>query len=94
MKTFNEWVEEKKPSIFRSTYYALPTEEQLNEFGDYPDLTSDEIVDGFGYTIIGRGMNSPENKQKIIQSIEMLIEKYPDRKTYKEALEKVRGNIN
>ena len=97
VQTFNEWMSlkesnlwerhgEKLPSIFRRTYYALPTDEQLEEFQQYPDLTADEILDGFSYTIVGRGMDSPKNKQMIVDSIQMLSDRYPQKQTYKEAL--------
>jgi hypothetical protein len=97
VKTFNEWVQIQEgtiwedhksnlPSIFTRTYYALPTTEQVEEFEKYPNLTAEEIVQGFGYTIVGRGVNSPENSKKIIESIRMLVDRYPDREEYKEAL--------
>lgn len=76
-----------KPSIFQYTIYRLPTEEELNEFAEFPNLTAKDIEKGFGYTIIGRGMASPKNKQMIINSIQMLIERYPENDVYKEALE-------
>ena len=96
VKTFNEWVklqectiwEDHKdlPSIFTRTYYALPTTEQVEEFEKYPNLTAEEIVQGFGYTIVGRGVSSPDNCKKIIESIRLLVDRYPDREEYKEAL--------
>lgn len=96
---FKVWVEstiwekhKELPSIFTRTYYALPTKEQIEEFKNYQDLSVDDIVQGFGYTIVGRGVNSPDNCQKIVQSIEMLANQYPERKVYKEALVKAKRN--
>jgi hypothetical protein len=98
--TFTEWMSLREstiwekpgdlPSIFMSTYYALPTSKQLDEFQKYPDLSVDDIVQGFGYTIVGRGTSSPDNCQKIIEAIRMLAERYPERAVYKEALEKAK----
>jgi hypothetical protein len=99
LRTFNEWVLLQEdtiwekhgrdlPSIFKSTHYALPTYQQLEEFSDYPELTAEEIVQGFGYTIVGRGVSSPDNCKKIVESIRLLVERYPDRLEYKEALTK------
>ncbi len=97
IRSFNEWLflqesnmweryGENLPSMFRMTHYALPTQQQLDEFQNYPDLTADDIVQGFGYTIVGRGVNSPRNTKMIIDSIQMLADRYPESKTYKEAL--------
>ena len=101
---FNEWMvlresilwekHRELPSIFKRTYYALPTAEQLEEFQKYPNLSVEDIVQGFGYTIIGRGVRSDENCQKIIESIKMLIEKYPEQQIYKEALAKAQKDYN
>lgn len=99
--TFSEWVALKEsntiwekyenlPSIFTRTYYALPTTEQLDEFKDHPHLTVEDIVQGFGYTIVGRGVSSPDNMQKIIKSIQMLVDRYPEKDVYKEALVKAK----
>ena len=100
VQTFNEWVKLREsnlwerhkelPSIFMRTYYALPTLEQLEEFQQYPHLTAEDIHQGFGYTIVGRGVSSPTNCQKIIDSIKMLVDRYPEREVYKEALNKAR----
>lgn len=91
MQTFNEWMELKevkhsKPSIFRRTYYALPTTEQIEEFKDYPALTAEDINQGFGYTIVGRGISNTESINKIIESIQMLINRFPENKVYQTAL--------
>src|SRR5689334_10667967 len=73
------------PKIFNRTIYRLPTEEELEDVHDH-ELTPQDIVDGFSYTIIGRGMNSPKNSQMIIQSITMLSQKFPEDEVYRKAL--------
>lgn len=83
------WERHKQlPSIFTRTYYALPTSEQVEEFQDFQHLTAEDIVQGFGYTIVGRGVSSPDNCKKIVESIRMLTERYPDNEAYKDALVK------
>ena len=77
------------PSIFRQTIYRLPTAEELKEFDSYKELTADDIVQGFSYTIIGRGVNSPKNEAMIRESIAMLAETFPDNTVYKQALKQV-----
>ena len=76
---------ENLPTIFKKTIYKLPTQAQLEEFEAF-QLESEDIVNGFGYTIIGRGMKSEANSRMIISSISMLCDKYPDNKEYKIAL--------
>ncbi len=85
LKTLENYYMDKKPSIFNHTIYRLPTDAELEEINNY-DLSADEIFNGFGYTIIGRGITSTDNKQKIIKSIEMLCEKYPENLEYLSAL--------
>jgi len=80
-----------KPSIFQYTIYRLPTEDELNEFANFPNLTAEEIENGFSYTIIGRGIKSAKNQQMICDSIQMLIDKYPENEEYKKALEIAKG---
>jgi hypothetical protein len=93
LKTLENYYMDNKPSIFNHTIYRLPTDEELNEINNY-DLSADEIFNGFGYTIIGRGITSTKNKQMIIKSIEMLCEKYPDNAIYLEALNKAKEKYN
>lgn len=81
-----------KPSIFQYTIYRLPTEEELDEFINYPNLTAEQIVDGFGYTIIGRGMKSEKNDKMIKQCIQLLIDKYPKDNKYKYAFNLLNKN--
>jgi hypothetical protein len=73
------------PKIFSNTIYRLPTLEELEDLNKF-DLSSEDIVNGFGYTIIGRGIRSKKNKQMIIDSIKMLIDLYPENDNYKDAL--------
>ncbi len=75
-----------KPKMFSSTHYRLPTEEELEDIHNYPNLTAKEIHNGFGYTMIGKGYHSQENQKMIETAIQMLHEKYPDNKAYKEAV--------
>ena len=79
---------EELPSIFTRTYYALPTSEQIEEFEKFQHLTAEEIVQGFGYTIVGRGVSSPDNCKKIVESIRMLVDRYPENEAYQHALVK------
>jgi len=80
------WDDHKElPSIFNQTIYRLPTAEELKEFEKF-NLTGREVVQGFNYTIVGRGIKSPKSRQMIIDSIQSLCEMYPDNKEYKAAL--------
>ncbi len=79
--------EKIKPSIFSKTIYRIPTEEELEEVHKF-NLSADEIIQGLGYTIIGRGIRSQENKEKIIQSAKLLYGLYPNNKTYEEVYKK------
>lgn len=82
----NESIEEnEKPKIFTYTKYDLPSEEDLKDI-DSKNLSAKEIFNGFSYTIVGRGINSNSNKDKIIKSIKMLIDFNPNNTEYKEAL--------
>ena len=76
------------PSIFKQTIYRLPTADELKEV-DERNMSADDIVQGFSYTIIGRGVNSPKNKAMIRESIAMLSEKFPDNIEYQQALKQV-----
>ena len=76
-----------KPKIFQYTIYRLPTDEELKEVNSC-NLTADEVLAGFQYTIIGRGINSQENLIMITNSINQLCELYPENNEYKKALEK------
>lgn len=74
------------PNIFLHTTYRLPTKEDLIDIDNH-HLNAKEIVNGFGYTVVGRGINSSKNHDMIIKSIEMLCNQFPDNDEYKKALE-------
>jgi hypothetical protein len=88
--SFNDFLNEKiinKPTIFNKTIYRLPTIEELIEVNEF-NLSSDEILSGFKYTIIGRGIKDIENKKLIIESIKLLCNLFPNNENYKKALKK------
>ena len=74
-----------KPEIFKRTIYRQPTEDELIEVDDFK-LTSDKIIKGFYYTLVGKGLLGKEQKDLIIKSIENLIKINPDNNEYKKAL--------
>lgn len=79
-------VETKKvPFMFSGTRYRLPTKEELEEIHDCK-LSAKEIIKGFSYTIIGRGIKSEKTKRDITKSLRMLSELYPDNEEYKKAI--------
>jgi hypothetical protein len=73
--------------------YRLPTKSEIEEVNSY-NLTSDKIISGFGYTIIGRGIRSMENKKMIYDSIKMLVDMYPDNTEYNKALNKIKQDYD
>lgn len=79
-----------EPKIFSYTIYRLPTKEELIDVDNH-HLNSDEIIKGFHYTIIGRGMKSKDNMKMIKKSIEMLSNLFPDNNEYKAALSHING---
>ena len=97
MKTFIEAIREsqniwdkyehKLPSYFTSTWYALPTKKQIDEFKDY-NLSADDIYQGLCYSLIGKGMHDNINHENIIKAAQMLCDAYPDNEEYKKALSK------
>jgi len=74
-------------NVFTSTIYRLPTDEELKKFDKFPDMTAQEILGEFQYTIVGKGIMSEKNQNLIIKSIQRLIELFPDYETYKGALQ-------
>lgn len=74
-----------KPDFFKQTYYRLPNSEELNDINNH-NLTAKQVLDGFKYTIVGRGMMNSKNKDMIIQSIEKLINIDENNMEYKIAL--------
>jgi len=81
------------PKIFTCTKYGLPSDDDLKEINQY-NLSADDIIQGFGYTIIGKGIQSSENINNIVKSIKMLCDTYPDNEIYEEALSKVKMKYN
>ena len=77
-----------KPSIFQYTIYRLPTKDEIEEFENFPLLSPDDILKGFSYTMIGRGIKNQKNIKMIQSGIKMLTEKYPEDERYKESLSK------
>lgn len=74
------------PFIFDHTLYRIPTDEELKEFENYPDLSSKQILDEFSYIIIGRGILDGKNKKLIIECVQKLIDLYPEDNRYKGAM--------
>jgi hypothetical protein len=75
---------EQKPSLFNFTAYRLPSSQELEEINSFENLSAQEILNGFGYTIVGRGMLNEENIQKIRTAVAMLCEKFPNNPKYQE----------
>ena len=78
--------ESKKPIIFQYTTYRNPTEKELIEV-DSCNLNAEDILNGFCYTIVGKGFKSAENIKMIVDSIEKLCKMFPNKEQYKKALE-------
>lgn len=74
-----------KPYFFKQTYYRLPNNDELNDIINH-NLTAKQVLDGFNYTIVGRGIMNSKNKDMIIQSIKNLIILDGDNMDYKNAL--------
>ena len=77
----------KQPVIFTFTKYALPSNLELEDVNNC-GLSCDEVLNGFYYTMVGKGILNSENKDLIVKSINMLCEKYPNNAEYKKAFEK------
>jgi hypothetical protein len=84
--------EEEFPEIFNHTIYRLATDDELLDFKNYPKLTTQDIINGFSYTIVGRGIMDDQKKDMIYKSIERLIELFPENNIYKEALLKIKDS--
>jgi hypothetical protein len=87
--SLNEGLGSNKPIIFSRTIYRIPTKEELEDVNSY-NLNSEEILNGFRYTLVGRGILDNKIKQQIIESIEMLIKLFPDNIEYENALEEAK----
>lgn len=83
----NEDNNNNKPKIFRISKYDYPSKMDLIEINACK-LNADEILDGFSYTIIGKGINDSGKIKKIQKSIKMLADSYPEKEVYKEAYRK------
>jgi hypothetical protein len=81
--------ENKKPSYFTSTHYRLPSEEELKEINSF-NLSDEELLQGFQYNMVGKGILDMDKKEKIIQASKKLSDMYPDNETYKKVLEKAK----
>jgi len=76
------------PKIFTYTIYRLPTYDELIDVNRH-NLSADEIIKGFTYTIVGKGMKNEQNKKLIHESILILTKLFPNNSSYKQALDKV-----
>ncbi len=82
-------MENTKPSVFEKTIYRLPNNSELKEIDEFK-LSSDQILEGLKYTIIGRGITDSNNKQTIIEAITQLCELFPKNVEYQDALTKAK----
>lgn len=93
-KLFQEkklWDNPKLPKIFTYTIYRLPTPEELDEVHTC-NLTSEEVFEGFCYTLIGRGIMFQNIRDQIVEAIQMLCNRHPS-PTYSRALEKAKALV-
>lgn len=74
-----------KPKIFTYTAYRKPTLDEIIEI-DSCKLPANEVLNGFIYTLVGKGVLSDKSQQEIVESITMLATKYPKNKEYQKAL--------
>ena len=100
IKKFNEYFSLNENEVFKSTIYRVPTVDELKPFIE-TNLDAKSIYDEICYTIIGRGMESHENKAKILMTAKKLVESFPDDQRFSEVLKmaeeffnKDRTNIN
>lgn len=76
------------PNIFSYTAYRIPTEADLDDIHRC-NLSSDQVLSGFVYTLVGKGIQSEKNIRAIVASIALLNQKHPDDR-YRTALAKAR----
>jgi len=76
---------ENKPDIFTHTIYRSPTNEELVNVNSFK-LSSKEILNGFYYTMVGKGVLNKQTKNRIVAAIDCLIKLYPNNKEYENAL--------
>ena len=79
----------KKPSFFSGTKYRDPSDEELREINE-SNVNSNELLQGLGYAIIGRGIKRQKEKDMIINAIERLLSLQPDNEQYKIALKEAK----
>ncbi len=75
-----------KPAIFTTTIYRIPTKAELEEVHKY-NLSADDLIHGFTYTMVGKGMDTPDTIANIVASLAELQTMYPENETYFEALQ-------
>ncbi len=75
----------QQPMIFTETIYRMPTKSELNEVHGH-DLDADQLIKGFIYTMVGKGIHTPTTEANILGAIAELHDMYPDREVYLEAL--------
>jgi len=80
----------KKPSFFQGTKYRDPTDVELLEIHE-SGPTGEDLMKGFGYAMIGRGMLNNDNKAMIISAIERLCKLQSSNKGYWAALEQAKS---
>jgi len=80
----------KKPSFFTATKYRDPTDKELQEIHD-SNPNADDLIQGFGYSIIGRGFAAFKHKLMIINAIERLNKLDPGNQQYKIALKRAKS---
>ena len=76
-----------QPEYFCMTHYALPTQQQMQQFKKCPNLTPEDICSGIVYNIVGRGILRKEQNKMIEEVFDMFITKYPQDSRYEQALE-------
>ena len=89
MKSLMMSQQNKKPSFFRGTKYRDPSDEELREINE-SNVNSNELLQGLGYAIIGRGIERQKEKDMIINAIERLLSLQPDNEQYKIALKEAK----
>lgn len=85
----NEETAKHKPEIFKRTIYRDPTKEELEDVNS-KKLSAKDILSGFSYTMVGRGMLFQKQKDQIVNAITLLTDLFPENKEYKEALDEAK----
>ena len=79
-----------KPDFFSETWYRDPTDEQLKDINTY-NFPAEKIINGFSYSLVGRGMMHSNIKDQIVKGITRLCNMYPKNNEYKKALKDAQG---